>query len=76
MVRSLVPDLRQIGLQLADIQERTGIRRSVLSRLENDLTLNLTMTTLQRYAVALGIGLRAPLTQVSTEGREESRESQ
>ncbi len=51
----------QQALSLADVEERTGIRRSVLSRLENDTTSNPTMLTLQRYAVALGMSLRVEL---------------
>lgn len=42
------------GLSLADIEERTGIASSALSRLENDQTANPTVTTLTRYAEALG----------------------
>jgi hypothetical protein len=42
------------GLSLSDIQERTGIDRSALSRLENADDPNPTIATLQRYAEALG----------------------
>jgi ABC-type phosphate transport system auxiliary subunit len=42
------------GLSLADVQERTGIDRSALSRLENAADPNPTFATLQRYAQALG----------------------
>lgn len=42
------------GLSLADIQERTGIERPNLSRLENDAEANPTVATLSRYAEALG----------------------
>lgn len=41
------------GLSLADIQERTGIARSALSRLETDANANPTLTTITRYADAL-----------------------
>jgi DNA-binding phage protein len=41
-------------LSLSDMQERTGIGRSALSRLENDPNANPTVTTLTRYAEALG----------------------
>ena len=42
------------GLSLADVQERTGIERPNLSRLENDAEANPTVATLSRYAEALG----------------------
>ncbi len=42
------------GLSLADIRDRTGIERSTLSRLENDETANPTISTLMRYAEAVG----------------------
>jgi DNA-binding Xre family transcriptional regulator len=42
------------GLSLTDIQQRTGIDPPNLSRLENDVDANPTMTTLTRYAEALG----------------------
>ena len=42
------------GLSLSDIQERTGIDPPDLSRLENDAGANPTVTTLIRYAEALG----------------------
>lgn len=42
------------GLSLADIQERTGIDRAALSRLENNEEANPTLTTLERYAEAIG----------------------
>ena len=42
------------GLSLADIQDRTGIERPNLSRLENETSSNPTVATLTRYAEALG----------------------
>ena len=42
------------GLSLADINERTGIDRAALSRLENNEDANPTLTTLERYAAAVG----------------------
>ncbi len=48
------------GLSLADVEERSGLRRAVLSRLENDDgKANPTVLTLQRYAAALGLTVRA-----------------
>lgn len=62
LIAELKAERERQALSLADVEERTGIRRSVLSRLENDATSNPTMLTLQRYAVALGLSLRAELT--------------
>ncbi len=42
------------GLSLADINERSGIQRSTLSRLENSSAANPTISTLSRYADAVG----------------------
>jgi DNA-binding XRE family transcriptional regulator len=42
------------GLSLADMKERTGIERSTLSRLENDVAANPTIDTLTKYADAVG----------------------
>ena len=42
------------GLSLADINERTGIDRAALSRLENNEDANPTLATLERYAQAVG----------------------
>ncbi|MEX0866427.1 MAG: helix-turn-helix transcriptional regulator [Pirellulales bacterium] len=42
------------GLSLADINERTGIDRAALSRLENNQEANPTLATLERYAQAVG----------------------
>jgi len=41
-------------LSLADVEQRTGIGRAALSRLENDTEPNPTVVTLTRYAQALG----------------------
>ena len=41
------------GLSLADVRDRTGMARSALSRIENELP-NLTVKTLERYAEAVG----------------------
>ncbi len=42
------------GLSLSDIKARTGIERSTLSRLENNVAANPTVNTLTRYADAVG----------------------
>jgi ribosome-binding protein aMBF1 (putative translation factor) len=43
------------GLSLADVAERCGIDRAQLSRIENGQHMNPTVSTLQRYAHALGL---------------------
>ncbi|HXV59569.1 MAG TPA: helix-turn-helix transcriptional regulator [Vicinamibacteria bacterium] len=50
------------GLSLADMQGRTGMSRSAISRLENDESANPTIETLIRYAEALGKELAITLT--------------
>jgi hypothetical protein len=53
------------GLTLAEVSERSGLDKGMLSRLENGKILNPTMTTLWRYAEAIGmrVALRVePLT--------------
>ena len=42
------------GLSLSDVEQRTGIGRGALSRLENETEPNPTVVTLTRYAQALG----------------------
>jgi predicted transcriptional regulator len=42
------------GLSLSDVEQRTGIGRAALSRLENETEPNPTVVTLTRYAQALG----------------------
>ena len=56
-VAALRAERERLGLSLADVESRSGLRRSVLSRLENDKTANPTLLTLQRYAAALGMTL-------------------
>jgi DNA-binding phage protein len=53
-LQTLKQERRSQGLSLADIQERTGIERPNLSRLENEADANPTITTLIRYAGAMG----------------------
>ena len=60
-VACLRAERERLGLSLADVEEQSGLRRSVLSRLENDKTTNPTFLTLQRYAAALGLTLHTTL---------------
>lgn len=58
VMRLLHAERGRQGLSLADIQSRTGIARSALSRLETDPDANPTLTTIARYAEALGKDLQ------------------
>jgi DNA-binding phage protein len=60
--RILKKERQAQGLSLADIQARTGMSRSAISRLENDDSANPTIETLTRYAEALGKQLAITLT--------------
>jgi ribosome-binding protein aMBF1 (putative translation factor) len=64
-VRQTVDALRaereRLGLSLADLESRSGLKRSALSRLEHDPTANPTLLTLQRYASAVGMRVVAGL---------------
>jgi len=42
------------GLSIADVAERSGLDRAVISRLENGKQDNPTVATLMRYAAAIG----------------------
>lgn len=50
----LKAERQALGLSLSDVEERTGIGRTALSRLENEAEPNPTVVTLIRYAEALG----------------------
>ena len=54
IVRQLRETRETAGVSLAELEQRTGIRKSVLSRLENSKAPNPTLATLQRYCEALG----------------------
>ena len=53
-VKALKRERQAQGLSLSDVEKRTGIGRTALSRLENEAELNPTVVTLTRYAEALG----------------------
>ncbi len=50
----LKAERQALGLSLSDVEEKTGIGRAALSRLENEAEPNPTVVTLIRYADALG----------------------
>ncbi|TWU56375.1 Helix-turn-helix domain protein [Rubripirellula tenax] len=63
----LVAQLREArqraGVSLDEMQERTGIQKSALSRLENSHNPNPTLSTLRRYAEAIGMRLDVSLSE-------------
>jgi DNA-binding Xre family transcriptional regulator len=54
-IATLKREREQRGLTLAEVSERSGLDTGMLSRLENGKVLNPTLTTLWRYAEALGM---------------------
>jgi len=54
VLAALQAERQRQGLSLADITERSGIDRAALSRLENHEEPNPTLSTLERYADAVG----------------------
>jgi hypothetical protein len=54
-IDALRAERERLGLSLADVEARSGLKRSALSRLENDPAANPTLLTLQRYASAIGM---------------------
>jgi DNA-binding phage protein len=54
VIAALRAERERQGLSLADLNERTGIDRAALSRLENNEEGNPTINTLERYASAIG----------------------
>ena len=59
------------GLSLADVAERCGIDKAQLSRIENGQHMNPTVSTLQRYAHALGLRWVWSLQRVETASESE-----
>ena len=62
-IRLLKAERELRGLSLADIEERTGLSKSAISKLENNDSANPTVNTLSRYADALGMTLAIVLTE-------------
>jgi ribosome-binding protein aMBF1 (putative translation factor) len=52
--QALKREREQRGLRIDDVAERSGLDRSVVSRLENGKQDNPTVATLMRYAAAVG----------------------
>ena len=56
-ITALKAERQRLGLSLADVEARSDLKRSAISRLENDSNTNPTLLTLYRYAGALGVRL-------------------
>jgi len=54
-IEALKAERRRRGLTLADVAERSGLDVGQLSRLENGKAANPTLSTLARYAQAVGL---------------------
>lgn len=63
VVRKLRELREELGLSLADMEERTGMTRANLSRLENEAR-NVEVRTLERYA--RGLGCRIEINLISS----------
>lgn len=53
-LQALKREREQSGLSIGDVAEHSGLDRAVVSRLENGKQDNPTVTTLMRYAAAVG----------------------
>ncbi len=53
-LQALKQERKRCGLSIADVAERSGLDRAVVSRLENGKQDNPTVATLMRYAAAIG----------------------
>ncbi len=61
-------DIGRQGLTLADVSDRSGLDIGLLSRLENGKVANPTLTTLWRYANALGRTVTLDVGESATSG--------
>jgi ribosome-binding protein aMBF1 (putative translation factor) len=67
-LQALKKERERNGLSIADVAQRSGLDRAVVSRLENGKQDNPTVATLMRYAAALGKRFLWSYEAVSTEG--------
>ncbi|MCG8649122.1 MAG: helix-turn-helix domain-containing protein, partial [Pirellulales bacterium] len=61
VVRQLREAREAAGISLSELEMRTGIQKSALSRLENSKSPNPTLATLRRYANAVGVELHVSI---------------
>jgi ribosome-binding protein aMBF1 (putative translation factor) len=71
-VFALKKERQAAGLSLADLAEKTGIDKAALSRIETGQNINPTVSTLCRYAHALGKRWKWVLEDEVTPSEEES----
>lgn len=62
---SLKAEREKLGLSLAEMSERCGMAREVIYRLESQTTPNPTISTIQRYATALGLEVSFALKRIA-----------
>lgn len=73
---SRLRDARQkAGVSLKELEARTGISKSSLSRLENSIGPNPTLLTMHRYAAALGVAIEHRLVDPSSTPQTASSDS-
>jgi DNA-binding XRE family transcriptional regulator len=65
-LRALKRNREQSGASVADVADRSGLNRAVVSRLENGKQDNPTVATLMRYAAAIGKRLLWSFEDVAT----------
>jgi DNA-binding phage protein len=66
LVAQLKSGRQAAGVSLSEMETRTGIQKSALSRLENSKAPNPTLLTLQRYAKAIGMTLDVSVKETAT----------
>ena len=64
VLKALKEERRRQGMSLRVLNERTGIDRGSLSKLENDPDPNVTVNTLMKYAEAVGKTITVELEDV------------
>src|SRR5687767_6940439 len=68
-LQALKRERKRCGLSIANVAERSGLDRAVVSRLENGKQDNPTIATLMRYAAAIGKRFLWSYEDVAANGR-------
>jgi len=69
-LQALKRERQRSRLSIADVAERSGLDRAVVSRLENGKQDNPTVATLMRYAAAIGKRFLWSFEDLATEGQD------